>query len=429
MPGDPDILVHNWTAEAGLPRKLPQRVVFWDETLRDGEQTPGVYYTLDEKVALAKRLDDIGVDILNCGIPAISPGEVAAVKAIAREGLRASVLGACRTVQSDIDACIKADVDEVSPFIAISDVHLKFKLKKTRAEAIEMAVKSVEYAKAHGLKTTIVTEDTVRADLDVVQELYNRCIDAGADRALFCDTVGVMTPAATRWWFAQIKERVNNKAEFGFHNHNDYGLGTANALAAIEEGIPVINCTINGIGERAGNVAFEQVVMALQDLYHVKTNIKIEKLMELSRAVEEATGIPVGLTQPVVGYNAFTHESGIHTDGVIKNAATYEPIQAEALGRERRFVFGKHTGTTAVADRLEKNGISGVDKEHLLLIANRIKAHTEGQSKQSVRSFVERYRDWDIQHNGVDNPTFWRIVAEVTGKQPPAGVAEKRFKW
>lgn len=424
-----DILVHNWNVEARLPRKMPERVVFWDETLRDGEQTPGVYYTLDEKVRLAKMLDEIGVDILNCGIPAISPGEVAAVKAIAKEGLRASVLGACRTVQSDIDACLKADVDEVSPFVAISDVHLKHKLRKTREEAIEMAVKSVEYAKAHGLKTTIVTEDTVRADLEVVQQLYNRCIDAGADRALFCDTVGVMTPAATRWWFAEIKRRVNNTAEFGFHNHNDYGLGTANALAAIEEGIPVINCTLNGIGERAGNVAFEQVVMALHDLYKVKTGIKVEKLMELSRAVEDATGVPVGITQPVVGYNAFTHESGIHTDGVIKNSATYEPIQAETLGRERRFVFGKHTGTTAVADRLEKNGLAGVSKDQLLDIANRIKAHTEGQSKGRVHEFVQSYRAWDVEHNGVDNPTFWRIVKDVTGKTPPPGVAEKRFRW
>ncbi|MEA3201360.1 MAG: 2-isopropylmalate synthase [Thermoplasmata archaeon] len=424
-----EILVHNYNLEAGLARNLPERVVFWDETLRDGEQTPGVYYTLEEKVRLAKMLDEIGVDILNCGIPAISPGEVAAVKAIAKENLNASVLGACRTIQSDIDACLKADVDEVSPFIAISDVHLKFKLKKTREEAIEMAVKSVEYAKSHGLKTTIVTEDTVRADLDVVATLYNRCIDAGADRALFCDTVGVMTPAATRWWFAQIKQRVNRKAEFGFHNHNDYGLGTANALAAIEEGIPVINCTINGIGERAGNVAFEQVVMALTDLYKVKTNVKLDKLMELSRAVEMASGIPVGLTQPVVGYNAFTHESGIHTDGVIKNAATYEPIQAEHLGRERRFVFGKHTGTTAVTDRLEKNGLTGVPKEQVLEIANKIKAHTEGQSKGGVKSFVERYRAWDVEHNGVDNPTFWRIVKDVTGKSPPPGVAEKQFRW
>lgn len=424
-----DILVHNWTVEAGLPRRLPERVVFWDETLRDGEQTPGVYYTLEEKVGLAKLIDEIGVDILNCGIPAISPGELAAVKAIAKEGLSASVLGACRTVQSDIDACIKADVDEVSPFIAVSDVHLKYKLKKTREEAIDMAVKAVEYAKAHGLKTTIVTEDTVRADLDVVATLYNRCIDAGADRALFCDTVGVMTPAATRWWFGEIRKRISPRAQFGFHNHNDYGLGTANALAAIEEGIPVINCTLNGIGERAGNVAFEQVVMALRDLYNVKTNIRLDKLMALSRAVEDATGIPVGITQPVVGYNAFTHESGIHTDGVIKNAATYEPIQADGLGRERRFVFGKHTGTTAVADRLEKNGIAGVEKEKLLEIANRIKAHTEAQSKATVKAYIASVRAWDVQHNGVDNATFWRIVKEVTGRSPPPGVAEKKFKW
>lgn len=412
-----DILVHNYNLEADIPRTPPQRVVFWDETLRDGEQTPGVYYTLEEKVRLAKMLDEIGVDILNCGIPAISPGEVAAIKAITKEGLRASVLGACRTVQSDIDACLKADVDECSPFIAISDVHLKFKLKKTREEAIDMAVKSVEYAKAHGLKTTIVTEDTVRADLDVVQTLYNRCIEAGADRALFCDTVGVMTPMATRWWFTQIKERVDNRAEFGFHNHNDYGLGTANALAAFEVGVPVLNTTVNGIGERAGNVAFEQVVMALEDLYGVKTNIKLDKLMDLCFAVEECTGVPIGITQPVVGYNAFTHESGIHTDGVIKNAATYEPIQAETLGRPRRFVFGKHTGTTAVNERLERHGIHA-SKEELLAVANAIKTFTEAKGKDEFVRFIETYRAWDESHKGVDEKTFWLIVKNETGHVP-----------
>ncbi len=417
--GDEDILVHNYNREANLSRTMPDKVIFWDETLRDGEQTPGVYYTIDEKVRLAKMLDGIGVDIMNCGIPAISEGEVQAIKAIVREGMsHASVLGACRTVRSDIDACIKADVDEISPFIAISDVHLKYKLRKTREEAIAMAVDSVEYGKAHGFKVTIVTEDTVRADLDVVQELYNRCIDAGADRALFCDTVGVMTPAATRWWFAEIKRRVNNKAEFGFHNHNDYGLGTANALAAIEEGIPVINCTINGIGERAGNVAFEEVVMALEDLYGVKTNIKLDRLMALSGAVEEATGIPSGMMKPVVGYNAFTHESGIHTDGVIKKAATYEPIQAETLGRPRRFVFGKHTGTTAVAERLGRAEID-VPKEMLLEIANRIKVYTEAKGKDEFKAFVESYRAWDRRHKGVDQATFWKIVEEVTGRSPP----------
>jgi isopropylmalate/homocitrate/citramalate synthase len=415
-----DVKIHNWNVEANLPRRIPERIYFWDETLRDGEQTPGVYYTLEEKVELAKLLDEAGVDILNCGIPAISEGELRAVKAIAAEGLaHASVLGACRTVRSDIDACLKADVDEISPFIAISDVHLKYKLKKTREEAIAMAVDAVQYGKAHGLKVTMVTEDTVRADLDVVQRLYNAAIDAGADRALFCDTVGVMTPASTRWWFREVQRRVNNRAQFGFHNHNDYGLGTANVLAAVEEGVPLVNTTVNGIGERAGNVAFEQVVLALTDLYGIKTNIKLDKLQSLSRRVEETTGVPVGITQPVVGYNAFTHESGIHTDGVIKKAATYEPIQAEVLGRERRFVFGKHTGTTAVADRLERNGISGIPKDQVLEIANRIKRFTEAKPKREFTSFIETYRDWDENHKGVNDATFWQIVKDVTGRTPP----------
>ncbi len=423
---------HNWTVEADHGFDLPDELVIWDETLRDGEQTPGVYYTTEEKVELAKMLDEIGCDILNCGIPAVSDGELKSIKAIADEGLsQASIMGAARTIRSDIDAVLKADCDECVPFIACSDVHLEHKLKKSKDECVEMAVDAVAYAVDHGLKTTFVTEDTVRADPDFVARLYKAAIEAGAERVLFSDTVGVMTPPATQWFFEKMRELgipegpiggQQGAPEWGFHNHNDFGLGTANALAAFTRGVPNLNTAVNGIGERAGNTSFEEVVMALEELYDYDTGIKTEMLKELSERVEEATGVPVDQMKPVVGHNAFTHESGIHTHGVLANTLTYEPMQPEDVGHQRRFVFGKHTGTAAIADRLERAGVDSEEAE-LLEIAERIKTTIEARGKEKARAFVETFREHTDEQQGVSREEFWDIVEDVTGQEPDPGAS------
>jgi isopropylmalate/homocitrate/citramalate synthase len=412
LPTD-DLLVHNFVREAGLPYKFPKKVLIWEETLRDGEQTPGVYFTPNEKLELAKAFDDLGVHIIDCGIPAVSEDEKRAVKMIAKEGLRnASVLAACRTLKSDIDACIACDVDEISPFIAASPVHLKHKLKMTEDQVVEKVIESVEYGKEHGLKVTLVTEDTVRADLDFVERLYKAAMEAGADRLLLCDTVGVMTPRAFQWWLREVFKRLGTKIEYGVHIHNDFGMATANSLASVEEGVTVVNTCMGGLGERAGNAPFEEVVMGLELLYGYKTGIKLNKIHEVAKRVESLSGVPLGITKPIVGYNAFTHESGIHTDGVIKNTLTYEPIQVEMLGRQRRFVFGKHTGTRAVETRLQEHGITA-SKEQLLKIANEIKVYTETKTKKQVGSFIDTYRRWDEEHKGVTPKEFWSIVKKA----------------
>lgn len=412
-----DLLVENFHVKGSPKRNWPKKIVWWDETLRDGEQTPGVYYTHDEKLELARLISDCGVDVMNVGIPAISPNELKAVKAIANEGLKAKVLGAARTVRSDIDAVIATDAPEIAAFIAASDVHLKHKLNITREKCIDIAVDAVEYAKDHGLKVTFVTEDTVRADMGFVTELYQKCIDAGAKRVLFCDTVGVMTPSTFGWWLDEMVERVDRKVEYGVHVHNDFGFAAANTLTALEHGIPCVNTTVNGIGERAGNASFEEVVMALEDLYKRPSGIDKAKLFALSRRVEECTGVPVAFNKAVVGYNAFTHESGIHTDGVIKKAATYEPMQVEELGRRRRFVFGKHTGTRAVEARLQEANLTAT-KEQLLGIANEIKTHTEAHTKEYVRDFIAAYRTWDRDNKGVSPEVFWAIAKRHGIKVP-----------
>jgi isopropylmalate/homocitrate/citramalate synthase len=419
-----DLLIHNFVREAGLRYEFPKKVLLWDETLRDGEQTPGVYFTPEEKLELARSFDEIGIPIADCGIPAVSADEKRAVKMIANEGLKnLSVLGACRTVQSDIDACLACDVDEISPFIAASPVHLKYKLKMTEDEVIDKSVESIEYGKAHGVKVTFVTEDTVRADLNFVERLYKAAIDAGADRLLLCDTVGVMTPRAFQWWLREVKKRLGTKVEYGVHIHNDFGMATANSLAALEEGVTVVNTCFNGLGERSGNAPFEEIVLALELLYGVKTGIQLDKIYEVAQRVEELSGVPIGITKPVVGYNAFTHESGIHTDGVIKNTLTYEPIQVEMLNRKRRFVFGKHTGTRAIEARLAEHGLAAT-KEQMLAIANEIKIKTEQKTKSEVRAFIHTYRAWDQEHKGVTPREFWQIAARH-GVKGPADAEKK----
>ncbi len=409
-------LVRNYVLEEEIIKGLPAKVVFWEETLRDGEQTPGVFFTVEEKLKIAKMLDDMGVGIMDVGIPVVSKEEFKAVKAVANEGLKANIIGAARTVKADIDACVDADVDETSIFVACSDLHLKYKLQKTREEVLEISVESCEYAKDHGLQVSFVTEDTVRADLDYVTELYNACTEAGAQRAVLCDTVGVMTPSAIRWWFREIKKRFK-PVQLSYHGHNDLGMAVANSLAAIECGVEVPHTTVNGIGERSGNASFEELVMALETLYDYRTGIDISRVYELSRMVEEISGIPLAINKPIVGYNAFSHESGIHADGVLKKTLTYEPINCEDIGRTRKFIFGKHTGAAAVADKLEKAGLSPTP-EQVTKIVEGVKERAEHKEKKEQVEFIKMFRDMEEHRRGISDKEFWEI-AKSAGLTPP----------
>ncbi|HEV8595156.1 MAG TPA: homoaconitate hydratase [Thermoplasmata archaeon] len=411
-------LVHNYIVERGLADRLPKKILFWDETMRDGEQTPGVYFSPEEKLQIATTLSEMGVHIMDVGIPVVSKEEARGVKAVANAGLDATILAACRAVRKDVEACIDCGVDEVSIFIACSDLHLKYKLNMTREQVLEAAVREVEFAKAHGVAVTFVTEDTFRADLDYVTTLYNACIDAGATRVVLSDTIGIMTPAGMHWYLGEIKKRFK-PAQLSVHLHNDFGLATANNLAALEAGAEVPHTCVNGIGERAGNAPFEELVMALEAVYGRATGIDVSRLYEVSRLVERLSGIPIGVNKAIVGYNAFSHESGIHADGVIKHTGTYEPIQPERIGRERRFIFGKHSGGMAVLDRLKKNGIEPT-KEQLQQIVEGIKSLAESRRKEEQIAFIEMYREREEKRRGVSDAEFWEIVRKA-GLTPPKG--------
>ncbi|MGQ0794966.1 MAG: 2-isopropylmalate synthase [Nitrosopumilaceae archaeon] len=334
------------------------KVRIFDTTLRDGEQTPGVALTPEQKLNIGKRLDELGVDAIEAGFPIISEGEMSGIKMITSANLKAEICGLARTDKKDIDAAVTAGLKYIHTFIATSDIHLKYKLKLSREEALEKAIEAVQYGKSRGLQVEFSAEDATRTDREFLRKVFKEVADAGADRIDIPDTVGYSTPG----YMAEITRDAleASKLPISVHCHNDFGLAVANAISGIQAGAQCAHVTINGIGERAGNASLEEFVMALQCLQFDKkyeTNINTRLLYETSRYVSSVVGVHVQPNKAIVGENAFGHESGIHTHGVLSNPLTYEPISPELVGRTRWFQVGKHAGAHGVAAMLEEYGI------------------------------------------------------------------------
>jgi D-citramalate synthase len=338
--------------------------------LRDGEQTPGVSLEPEKKVWIAKNLDTLGVDVIEAGSAVTSEGERAGIKAVVKEKLRAEICSFARCVKSDIDYALECDVDSVHLVVPVSDLHIKEKLKKDRDTVRRMAVDLVEYAKKHGLVVELSAEDASRADLDYLISVYQAGLEAGADRLCFCDTVGVLKPEQAYDIFRRMTTEI--KAPISIHCHDDFGLATANTVAALSAGAAQAHVTVNGVGERAGNTPLEEVVVVLKALYGVNTRIQLDSLYPTSKLVSRLMGIPVAPNKSLVGDNAFRHESGIHTHGLMANTMTYEPITPETIGRKRQIVLGKHTGRAGVELALRDFGLNATG-EQLEQITERIK--------------------------------------------------------
>ena len=407
-------LVEDYHSETHHERRIPDRIVVWDETLRDGEQMPGVHFSPEEKVRIATALSDVGVGLINAGIPVVSDEEARAVREVAEAGLKAKILAAARTVPADVDAVINSGATHIAIFVAASNVHLKFKLKMTQKEVHDASVRTVRQAKDAGLHVAFVTEDTVRAPFDFVERLYRDVQDAGADRLVVADTVGIMTPLTFRWYLSEFQRRVRPN-DLSVHCHNDFGLATANTITAVECGARAPHVCVNGLGERAGNASLEEVVLGLETLYGIRTGIKTEGLHDLSRLVEELSGVPVAANKALVGYNAFSHEAGIHTHGILAHTLTYEPLQPEVVGRKRQMILGKHTGKAALVEKLKERGISAPDPL-LIELLRRVKSETEARSKAGLRKFLTDYRSL-FERPGLSDDEFWAMV-EAVGIRP-----------
>jgi len=326
-----------------------------DTTLRDGEQTAGVVFSNKEKIEIARLLGELGVHQIEAGIPAMGGDEAETIKKIASMGLPCSVLAWNRTVIADIQKSIDCGVDAVAVSVPTSDIHIEHKLKKSRDWVLESVKESVDFAKKNKLYVSVNMEDASRSDVAYLLEFCQTAKNAGADRVRFCDTLGILDPFQT---YQVIKHLYENAGiEIEMHTHNDFGMATANALAGLRAGATYVNTTVNGLGERAGNAALEEVVMALKVIEKIDLGMKTQMFRRVSEYVAEASSRTVPIWKAIVGTNCFAHESGIHADGVIKNPLNYEPYAPEEVGLERQIVIGKHSGSRAIIAKFNEYGI------------------------------------------------------------------------
>lgn len=329
-------------------------LVIVDTTLRDGEQTAGVVFSNQEKLRIARMLDDIGVHQIEAGIPVMGGNEQEAIKAICKLGLKASIMGWNRPVIKDIEASLACGCDSVAISISTSDIHIKHKLNTTRGAVLDMMARATEFARGHVDYISVNAEDASRTDMNYLVEFATEAKKAGADRIRYCDTIGILDPFTTYERVKTLIERAGVDVEM--HTHNDFGMATANALAGVKAGAKYIGVTINGLGERAGNAALEEVVMALKHIEAKDLGVKTGRFVEISEYVSRASGRMLPPWKAIVGSNMFAHESGIHADGALKNPTTYEVFCPEEVGLERQIVIGKHSGTASIKAKFREYG-------------------------------------------------------------------------
>jgi 2-isopropylmalate synthase len=411
------------------------RLIIFDTTLRDGEQSPGATMNLAEKLEIARALADLGVDVIEAGFPIASPGDFDAVRAIGREVEGPIICGLARSNPEDIDRAWEALEGAARPrihvFLATSAIHREFKLNMTKEEIIERAVAGVERAKGYCDDIEFSPEDAARTELDFLAEVVERAIEAGATTVNIPDTVGYAVPSQYAAAIRHLKQTVSgiDKVVLSVHCHNDLGLAVANSLTALLEGARQVECTINGLGERAGNCALEEVVMAVKtrsDFYGLKTSINTRRLYPTSRLVAHVTGISVQRNKAIVGQNAFAHEAGIHQDGLLKAKATYEIMNPEDVGLARtELVLGKHSGRHALRQRVRELGYH-LDEAQLQRVFEGFKVLAD-RKKEVYDADIEALAEAQIH----DGPAFWSLesfhTSAGTGSDPMAAVTLKHL--
>ncbi|MHB0935743.1 MAG: LeuA family protein [Armatimonadota bacterium] len=381
---------------------LPEQVFIWDETLRDGEQAPGVAFHLEEKKAIAKALADSGVSAIDAGMPIISDDEADAVRAIIGMELPCEIGVTVRCHEADLKVARECGVRDVYMFLSVSPLHMLCKFGMQDYEKLyERALRHVSLAQAIGFTVTFIAEDSTGAEPEELLRLVHLLHDAGIRRLIICDTaVRLASPLTTYEFFRYIIGHSPADIAFGVHCHNDLGCATANTVLAVQAGVKAATVTINGLGERAGNASLEQTVMTLEKM-GVRTGVRQNALYELSRIVQRASGVHMPLHAPVIGLNAFRHESGIHAAGVLEDPRTYETIMPEEVGREREIVFGKHSGRHQLVALLDQHGVPHTPEIVEQLLAE-IKQRKEQQSHLPLARMVDRLDEYYRKNFGVE---------------------------
>lgn len=372
----------------GFLNLKPLDIEICDVTLRDGEQTPGVVFTREEKMDIARELDTIGVNIIESGFPVVSPSEKAIVKDIANMGLNARTCCLARSKVSDVEAAVDCDVDFVSIFIAMSELHLKYKYHKTYDEMFSVAMEAVQYAKDHGLGVRFAAEDGSRTDINTLKKAFLAVEDYKVNYVSIADTIGILNPSTTYYIVKELKKVI--RTPMCIHCHDDMGMATANTLAAAEAGVKQLHTTVNGIGERAGNASLEEILVALRVQYGIE-RYDTTKLTNLSNKVTKYAGIKPGITKAVVGEHAFSHESGIHVCAILEEPRTYELFSPEMVGGQRRLIVGKHTGMKALRGIVKSMGYE-LEREALCTLVEMVKNSAEtkyGISSEKLKEMIK----------------------------------------
>lgn len=405
-----------------LPPRLSKRVLICDESLREGVQAPTVFLTYVEKVKLAKMMDEIGVSVINVGFPGLSEDEKNTIRRIANESFRhASLVASARIVKSDVEKCLHCGVREVAIFTAFNGLNLKYRLKMSPEEVLEKSVECIKYAKDHGMKVDFVLEDCSRTPLQEILQIFEVAVNVGADLLVVADTLGFLRPLSTRYLISRIRkglsEITKKDVPLSIHCRNDFGLATANSLAAVEEGVKYVHTCVSGFGGRAGCAPLEEVCTALELLFNVDTGVDLRKLNRLSQLAEKAFALPIQFHKPIIGENAFTFEEGVLDDTALGNPLIYEPFPPEIVGRTPVFYIGRQAGTQLVKRRLSKAEIKATPMQ-IEEISRRMRRTHESLDKgeaQMIFYQIKKLRK-DLR-KVLTEQEFWNTVEEVTGQK------------
>jgi len=414
-----------------LPAKLPKRVFIWDETFREGLKAPTVFLTYVEQVKLAKLMDDAGISIINVGFPALSEGEKHNVKRIVNETFKNVTLTAsAQATKESVDACLECRIKEITMETPFNGLNLKYKLKMTKQTALKKIVDSIEYARKHGAKVNFVLMDSARTPLEDILQVFEAAADVGASRLVIADTVGFLRPLSTRYLMSRVRDglprNVRDEVKLSVHFHNDFGLATANTLAAVEEGVTCLHTCVGGFGQRAGIAAFEEVVTTLELLYNIDTGVDLGRVYRLAQSTEKAFATPLQFHKPIVGDGIFAHEVDQELEEMKAHPLLFEPFPPEIVGRETTLFIGRNTGQTLIQQLLEKAGIRASPRQMDELFRH-IKGPQERldkgeclmtfyQVKKLMKDLQKGYTMWD----------FWRLVEQVTRQKPRLQEKTKR---
>ena len=414
-----------------LPPKLPDRVFIWDETFREGIKAPTVYLTYVEQVKLAKLMDEAGVAVINVGFPALSEDEKRNVKRIVNESFTSVKLTAsAEPTKYSINSCLECGIKDITIESPINGLNLQYKLKITKTQALQRLSESIDYAKKHGAAVDFILVDGTRTAIEDILEVFDVAAKAGAKTLGIADSVGFIRPLSLRYLMAHIREglpdSIRSKIPLSIHCHNDFGLASANTLAAMEEGVPYLHTCIAGFGERAGIAPFEEIVAAAELLYNMDTGIDMGKIYRIAQSTEKAFALPIQFHKPIIGENIFTHEVEEEAEEMMAQPLLYEPFPPEIVGRETTIFIGRSTGQTLIQKLLEKAGIRASPRQMDELF-RRIKGPQENLDKgEAQMTYYQVKRLMKDLLKGYTMDEFWRLVEQVTRQKPKLPKDEKQ---